>query len=492
MRRGLVRVGVALAMLVGLLVVPAARASSQAGCLRDLGVQDPGRSLPIILVHGFAGSPSAFDQASIVLEGSGLDVSLQPFDYSSQNTQWVDHPRIGPRLRQWIVCLSDVSQTNGGLGRVAVLAHSMGGLATRFALAGPSVPADMADRVALVATLGTPHRGSLLAGPNDDGSLGARVARTLVERFVDWVFPFVHLDSPAGRALATGSFQLASLPPWPDGVAVWAGAGQFVAEQRFLFFSREDYFGDIPVSVPSATAMAPVHDGLGGPEVVRCRLPVPLDLGGPGVQLAISYAVASNPGLLDCYHGRLTGSRSFLDPIVAQLAAASARSPRSSLDSVDFQNVTLPAGSCQFGGWENPEPIPLSGGQGESGGTDYGPSASVLSVEVVGFADFDGNGGEDALLQVECSGTPLDRCCAGATSILTFGVVLSGSEGDLQRLGPPITPPLSSSSTVTIESLALEGTTVAVTQRFGQPGESDCCRTGILTVERRWNGTGWS
>ena len=82
------------------------------------------------------------------------------------------------------------------------------------------------------------------------------------------------------------------------------------------------------VDVPSATALAPVADRLGGPVVDQCRLLLPMDLGPVAVGGTIAYTIDQDPSVLDCYHGRLTGSQRLLDPLLAQLRAAAARPPR--------------------------------------------------------------------------------------------------------------------------------------------------------------------
>lgn len=466
-------------------------AMAQSSCLADLGIGDPGTDLPVVLVHGFTGNPEIWDRAASVLENSGVDLRVYRFDYSSHATEWVDHPSIGPLLRRWIVCLGDTSQTNGGVGRVGIVAHSMGGLATRLAMSGNRDGAPVAERVALVATLGTPHRGALLAGPNADGSVEGTVGRFLWEQTAGRIAD--QLATPAGRALSRGSRELGQLPAWPDGVAVWGGAGEFIAEQRFLFFSSQTPLGDGIVDVPSATAAAPAVDRLGGTEVIDCRIPVPLDLGLAGAGAAISYAVSRDPGLLACAHTNLPRTQRLMDPVLAQLAAASGRPERAALEDADFQNVTLPAGSCRYGSWENPAPIPLNNGTGESSDGTFEGVASVLSVRVVGFADFDANGTIDALLDVECSGTPLDQCCAGTASIDHFGVVLTGGSEDLELMGGvPITATYSEQGLITTDSVSIDGTTIVMNQRFGYEGEPDCCRSGTETVRWVWRSGGWT
>lgn len=324
-RFGLAVAGLALA--VGP-VLPAPAAVAQEGCLGELGLDDPGAAMPVVLVHGFTGSPADLDVVADRLEATPGEFAVYRFDYSAVNTRWVDDDAIGPKLRRWVLCLSDASSDGGGVGRVGIVAHSMGGLAARYALRDTG-DGSIADRVAVVATLGTPHQGSVLAGPPNDGSAGSALARSLFDAYVAAPFgPTSNLDTPAARALAVGSPELAQLADWPDGVAVWAGAGQFIAEQRFFFYHREDPAGDLVVSEESATALAPEHDRLGGTDTSECRIPIPHDLTTVGVAGGIGYALDHDPTLLDCYHGLLTHSDRLLVPLITQLTAAANRTPR--------------------------------------------------------------------------------------------------------------------------------------------------------------------
>lgn len=347
-------------MAVGWLVP--ARVGAEQGCLGELGLDDPGAAMPVVLVHGFTGSPADFDAVADRLEAAPVAFAVYRFDYSAVNTRWVGDEAIGPKLRRWVLCLSDASSDGGGVGRVGIVAHSMGGLAARYALRDTG-DGSIGDRVAVVTTLGTPHEGSMLAGPPNDGSAGSALARSLFDTYVPAPFgPTSNLDTPAARALAVGSPELAQLPDWPDGVAVWAGAGQFIAEQRFFFFHRDDPAGDLVVSEESATALAPEYDRLGGTDTSECRIPVPHDLTTVGVAAAIGYTLEYDPGLLDCYHGRLTRSDRLLVPLVAQLTAAANRPPR---------QVTQPTLGVAWlpdqRGWGEVEPATIDGG-GSAGG----------------------------------------------------------------------------------------------------------------------------
>lgn len=293
----------------------------------DGGCETPGRALPVVLVHGFSSfGDHPFADFKRRLERHRLDFAPVLFDYRKDSTRWVTHPTIAPRLRRLIICLADESAKAGGIGRVAIVAHSMGGLATRQALAAS--PDDgrgqLSDEIAVVATLGTPHEGSTLAGPI---AKPTSLSRPFWD-FLTAVLPVPRTHNPAGRALARGSRELGELPPFPDDLAVFASAGEFVGTARLLFYERDVRIGDVIVDSDSATAQHRTVERLGGTDVAECDTLLPLDLGGAGVAAAVGLTMQTNPQFVDCFHVYLPNSRQHLNPIVAQLAAASARPAR--------------------------------------------------------------------------------------------------------------------------------------------------------------------
>lgn len=103
---------------------------------------------------------------------------------------------------------------------------------------------------------------------------------------------------------------------------------------------------------------------------------------------------------------------------------------------------TVPAGVCGDGGdgWDQPRPIQLQAGQGEmrdASGAPTGPSIEVAAV--VGRADFNRDGREDALLSVNCSGGTIAQCCAGRASHAEYAyAVTAGADGRPVMIGDVI------------------------------------------------------
>lgn len=230
------------------------------------------RTVPVLFIHGWTGksthSPSrdgAFS-GNIDLTANGVaDVnvgrsaigqiqhlggaSAYTFDYHEFSARWVDDDMIAPRLAAALTCLAEAHAQE-----VIVVAHSMGGLATRAALklvadTGTAPDAVVSD----VITFGTPNTGSWVAGvvanvieiarvlPGPSQGLvsvralltvcGLATTRSLPDSGLCAVFPPAgSFDSEAGRALRMGSPQIQALASWPGGVAVHALAGDIGVE----------------------------------------------------------------------------------------------------------------------------------------------------------------------------------------------------------------------------------------------------------------------
>lgn len=154
-------------------------------------------------------------------------------------------------------------------------------MATRYALTHQgSAGADRASEVSTVVTFGTPETGSLVALLGDSAlNVGAATNAALaIVRLIlavcgqlsttkletgtpcDMLWPFVRAaDSEAGRALRSGSKELAALKPFPTGVKVDALAGDtvFTIPKAGWFHLPWEVdqvpVGDIVVTTDSAT-----------------------------------------------------------------------------------------------------------------------------------------------------------------------------------------------------------------------------------------------
>lgn len=106
---------------------------------------------PVILVHGLYHNPSAWAWFRVLLARAGYH-NIHYYGYNSF-TRGFDHAVEG--LTRFI---DSVLEENDG-EKVVLVGHSLGGLVARKAAAEER----FADRIAALATLGSPHQGSRLA-----------------------------------------------------------------------------------------------------------------------------------------------------------------------------------------------------------------------------------------------------------------------------------------------------------------------------------------
>jgi pimeloyl-ACP methyl ester carboxylesterase len=216
-----------------------------------------------------------------------------------------DRPRIGQALADRIACLADASVASNGPGKVIVVGHSMGGLATRQAASLQSGGRAVSERLGLVVTLGTPHEGSWLEGfltQGSTGGLSASVLKVLSEALsagckasipeaLGAACEIVKLPtSDAALAMRPGSDQLKALPKFPAG-PVFAVAGNvhlvvdlFGREQRL-----DEDIGDLLVRADSATSTASRPEEGGGRHVRDCDINI--------------FALVARLGWTSCTHG---------------------------------------------------------------------------------------------------------------------------------------------------------------------------------------------
>lgn len=233
---------------------------------------------PVLFVHGFSGSPGDFRRrltsTPTMLESVARIDGAVPylFDYAKRSRQWVTDPAIGPALAEAIVCLRRASGR-----KVMVVAHSMGGLATRFAQDEVVAGTRVATAVAGVVTIGTPTEGVILLS-----FTSGKIGDALVQAVVDAIGDACN-DPPGGRrrrlcalleaagapavsAMTPDSEELAALPSWRRGLRVQTIAADLRLRLSVVGFGTTVSLGDIVAEVSSATA-----DGTARPIVVACH-----------------------------------------------------------------------------------------------------------------------------------------------------------------------------------------------------------------------------
>ena len=109
---------------------------------------------PIFLCHGFGAigslvKPSPLHDPCMLMREHGI-IAFAP--------NVVPYASIETRARNWVRLINKVCD-DYGFEKLNVIAHSMGGLDMRFALAH----LDITDRIASLTTVATPHHGTFLA-----------------------------------------------------------------------------------------------------------------------------------------------------------------------------------------------------------------------------------------------------------------------------------------------------------------------------------------
>jgi len=118
------------------------------------GIATAPGTIPVVLVHGFLSNHRVWDDMALALRQAGhpvLTLDLEPLFGTINNYAAVVEAAVG-RL-----------QSETGSTQVALIGHSMGGLAIRAWLCTQNT-AQLA-RVARVLTLGTPHQGTRMHQP---------------------------------------------------------------------------------------------------------------------------------------------------------------------------------------------------------------------------------------------------------------------------------------------------------------------------------------
>lgn len=356
MKRGVAAAAcTALTLGLGCLILPAdpaaARASescqtSQLQPVRGGGQQVAG-SVPVVFIHGIISNAKmwkASTPGSIAYQAartSGL--TAWSFSYQPEALDWVTNPAIGPAFA---VALSCLASTSGH--KVIVVAHSMGGLATQYALAsrdphGGTVGGHVAEAI----TVGTPYQGSEILTAmqlarrgldidslrNPKLLLGEAVLSACAGHTSGICALPAVLPSQVGTDLELNSTAIHNLPPWPAAVPVLDIAGDMgVRIQVGPFVLHRFDIGDGAVTIGSATA----HDTLGSPVIKRCN------------SLRLLAGLVGQPG--PCFHTHLVNDADIVAEVLAAIRAAAAPTVLADIAPVTAAGQPKPGETIAGGG----------------------------------------------------------------------------------------------------------------------------------------------
>jgi triacylglycerol lipase len=256
------------------------RLPKQCAAARRVAGSDGRGRIPVLFVHGFTGSPNNFRHSrdgrpDLIESVAARDgVTAYTFDYSDHSSMWVTDPAIGPPLARSIACLGRASGH-----KVVAVAHSMGGLAVRYAQGQVIRGEPVSDSLARVVTVGTPTNGVILLSLQN-GELGDKIVQAVVDSAGDLCdedeTPRKYLcdlldaaGAPGVTAMAPGSAELAALPAWGRGVVVHPMAASLALRLSIFGQGTTVDLGDIVATVASATADAGPGEV---PLVVTCRV----------------------------------------------------------------------------------------------------------------------------------------------------------------------------------------------------------------------------
>ena len=157
------------------------------------------------------------------------------FDYAAASYHWAAVPAIASCLADYLNTVSASYRAAGGDGKVIVVAHSMGGLATRFATDGAFAQHPVpATGLAGLVTIDTPHQGS----PWGNTTLARRLELIAGRQLASQMFAKSGTDGSICLAVhnyKTGLPSGCPLPPYlPTTVPVDEIAGD-ISISRFLF-----------------------------------------------------------------------------------------------------------------------------------------------------------------------------------------------------------------------------------------------------------------
>ncbi len=159
-----------------------------------------GTRQPVILIHGWTGDPMQDMRSKLEAMSSRTKRQYFLFDYEDHNTFWASDAHIAGCLASYIDEVSQLHRERGGNGQVYLVAHSMGGLAIRFAL-DPEYGSieDLSVRVGGVVTVDTPHTGT---GWGDSFVAGLKSFSTESGRWTARAGPLIQLWLPSPGAIA--------------------------------------------------------------------------------------------------------------------------------------------------------------------------------------------------------------------------------------------------------------------------------------------------
>jgi pimeloyl-ACP methyl ester carboxylesterase len=120
---------------------------------------------PVVYVHGFSSNAeiwsSGDDPAGKLQRQTDGRIQNFLYDYSADSVRWANNDKIAACLGQYISEIGESYKKVGGDGKVLVVAHSMGGLATLYSSSSTFAQYPSGAYLGGIVTFDTPYLGSL-------------------------------------------------------------------------------------------------------------------------------------------------------------------------------------------------------------------------------------------------------------------------------------------------------------------------------------------
>jgi pimeloyl-ACP methyl ester carboxylesterase len=116
---------------------------------------------PVVFVHGWTDNSKVFaTTGSMLQQQTNNQIKPYYFDYARYSTTWAGADTVAGCLATYINTVSTSYGHAGGDGKVIVVAHSMGGLATLYASGQSKAGSNVGGEIGGVITFDTPYTGS--------------------------------------------------------------------------------------------------------------------------------------------------------------------------------------------------------------------------------------------------------------------------------------------------------------------------------------------
>ncbi|GGQ49000.1 alpha/beta fold hydrolase [Couchioplanes azureus] len=242
----------ALLLVAASLIVPptAARADGCDGNSTEPTAHQSADRRPVVFVHGWTVGGEAMQETGEELrKRTGGRIQPFYFDYGRHSTTWAADDTVAGCLATYIAKVSTAySDISGGDGKIILVAHSMGGLASLYAARSKEV----GERIGGLITFGTPYLGSPF-GNTGVASAWQKVRQELGDKAVPPVGSNAQTClSPHKNGADMAAGCVGGLPPYlPAAAGVTAIAGDITVKRSFgpfhLYDIPLDSDGIVPV-----------------------------------------------------------------------------------------------------------------------------------------------------------------------------------------------------------------------------------------------------